>query len=179
VDGFEKTFALNHLAYFLLTRLLLDLLKSSAPSRIVNTSSNSHFRGKIHFDDLHLKRWYFVMRGYAQSKLANVLFTFELARRLEGTGVTANCLHPGLVDTGIFRKVFLGKIIAPFVAYRAITVEEGAETLVYLASSPEVADVSGKYFYKKKPGKFAKLAGDRTLQKRLWAVSEDLLRPWL
>jgi len=179
VDGFEKTFALNHLAYFLLTHLLLDMLKFSAPSRVINTSSNSHFRGKIYFEDLQIRSRYFVMKGYSQSKLANVLFTRELSERLAGTGVIANCFHPGLVDTGIFRKIFLGWLIGPLLARRAISVEEGAKTLVYLASSPEVGDVSGEYFYKKKVGKTAVQAKDDAAQKRLWKMSEEMVSPWL
>lgn len=179
IDGYEMTFALNHLAYYLLTRLLLDMLKASAPSRIVNTSSNSHFRGKIHFEDLMLKKGYNVMKGYGQSKLANVLFTFELSRRLAGTGITANCHHPGLVKTGIFRKRPLGWLISPIITRKAISVEEGAQTLVYLASSPAVEGISGEYFYKKKVGKTAALAKDINLQKRLWDVSEGLVRDWL
>ena len=179
VDGYEMTFALNHLAYYLLTHLLLDMLKASAPGRVVNTSSNSHFRGRINFEDLMLKRGYSVMRGYSQSKLANVLFTFELSRRLEGTGVTANCLHPGLVDTGIFRKRPFGWLISPFITRRAIPVEEGAETIVYLASSPDAAQISGEYFYKKKVGKTADLAKNEADQKRLWEISEELVREWL
>jgi len=178
-DGYEMTFALNHLAYYLLTRLLLDMLQASAPSRVINTSSNSHFRGRINFADLMLTRGYTVMKGYSQSKLANVLFTFELARRLAGTGVTANCLHPGLVDTGIFRKRPFGWLISPFIAYRAIPVEEGAETIVYLASSPDVDQISGEYFYKKKVGKTAELARIEADQKRLWQISEELLQKWL
>jgi NAD(P)-dependent dehydrogenase (short-subunit alcohol dehydrogenase family) len=178
-DGYEMTFALNHLAYYLLTRLLLDMLTASAPSRVVNTSSNSHFRGRINFEDLMLKRGYSVMKGYSQSKLANVLFTFELSRRLAGTGVTANCVHPGLVDTGIFRKRPFGWLIAPFITMGAIPVEEGAETIVYLASSAEAAQVSGEYFYKKKVGKTAELAKIESDQKRLWEVSEELVQKWL
>ena len=151
VDGFEKTFALNHLAYFLLTELLLDVLKASAPSRVVNVSSGSHKRGEINFDDLDLEKGYFVLKAYSQSKLANVMHTYGLARRLSGSGVTANCLHPGLVKTGIFRKV---PVVGPLVDLamktrrRALSVEEGAQTIIYLASSPEVANVTGKYFVK-------------------------------
>lgn len=126
-----------------------------------------------------LKRGYSVMKGYSQSKLANVLFTFELSRRLAGTGVTANCVHPGLVDTGIFRKRPFGWLIAPFITMGAIPVEEGAETIVYLASSAEAAQVSGEYFYKKKVGKTAELAKIESDQKRLWEVSEELVQKWL
>ena len=180
VDGFETTFALNHLTYFLLTDLLLDLLKSNAPSRVINTSSGSHYHGKIRFDDIHLKRFYFVYWAYSQSKLANVMHTYTLARRLEGSQVTANCLHPGLVQTGIFRKV---KIVGPFIdkilTRNAIPVEEGAETIVYLASSAEVAQESGHYYYKKKARTTSALSYDEDLQERLWRVSEEMLAPWL
>lgn len=179
-DGFEKTFALNHLAYFLLTNLLLDVLKGSSPSRIVNTSSNSSFRGKIHFDDLGLKKFYFVHKAYAQSKLANIMFTKALARRLEGTDVTTNAFHPGLVRTGIFRKVrIVGPLIDWLLSGRAISVEEGAETMVYLASSPEVREFSGAYFYKKAPRQANPLADRVADQERLWAVSLEMVRPWL
>jgi NAD(P)-dependent dehydrogenase (short-subunit alcohol dehydrogenase family) len=179
-DGFEKTFALNHLAYFLLTNLLLDILKQSSPSRIVNTSSNSSFRGKIHFDDLHLKRFYFVHQAYAQSKLANIMFAKALSRRLEGTGVTANAFHPGLVRTGIFRKVrIVGPLIDWLLSRRAISVQDGAETMVYLASSPEVVGVSGEYFYKKEPQQTNPLSYIVEDQERLWMTSQEMVRPWL
>jgi NAD(P)-dependent dehydrogenase (short-subunit alcohol dehydrogenase family) len=180
VDGFEKTFATNHLAYFLLTASLLEMLKSSSPSRIINVSSNSHYNGKIRFDDPHLKRFYFVMLAYSQSKLANVMHTYALARRLEGSGVTANCLHPGLVRTGIFRKVKGVKgLIEKILLRRAITVEEGAETLVYLASSEDVTFDSGNFYYKKKVRTSSARSYDIGTQERLWEMSEDMLKPWL
>lgn len=179
-DGFEKTFALNHLAYFLLTKLLLDMLKANAPSRVINVSSNSHFNGKIAFHDLHLKRFYFVFRAYSQSKLANVMFTYALARRLEGSGVTANCLHPGLVQTGIFGKV---KGVTPWIEKllmrRAISVEEGAETIVYLSSAKEVSAENGKYYYKKVAHTTATRSYDVQAQERLWEMSAQMLKPWL
>lgn len=180
VDGFEKTFATNHLAYFLLTALLLDMLKASSPSRVISVSSNSHYNGKIRFDDPNLNRFYFVMRAYSQSKLANVLFTYALAKRLEGSGVTANCLHPGLVRTGIFRKVKGVKgLIEKILLRRAITVEEGAETLVYLASSEDVAFESGNFYYKKKVRTSSASSYDIDTQERLWEMSEEMLKPWL
>jgi NAD(P)-dependent dehydrogenase (short-subunit alcohol dehydrogenase family) len=171
-DGFEKTFALNHLAYFLLTNLLLDILKENTPSRIVNVSSGAHTSGEINFDDLDMQEDYFILKAYRRSKLANVMFTYDLARRLEGTGVTANCLHPGLVKTGIFRKIrFVGPLVDLFISRRAISVEKGAETIVYLASSPEVGDISGKYFYKSRQHESSTLSQDEELQEKLWEVS--------
>jgi retinol dehydrogenase-12 len=175
VDGIELTWALNHLNYFLLTDLLLDMLKTSAPARVVNVSSNAHLSGGINFDDLEGKRFYFGWLAYAQSKLANVLFTFELARRLEESGVTANVLHPGFVATqfghnnnglpGIFIRL----------AYRfGISPEEGARTSTYLATSPEVEGVSGTYFVNCKPKQAAKVAYDETLARRLWLVSQQM-----
>jgi NAD(P)-dependent dehydrogenase (short-subunit alcohol dehydrogenase family) len=180
VDGIEKTFALNHLAYFLLTNLLLDLLKSSAPSRIVNTSSGSAHRGKIRFKDIHHQRFYFVHTAYAQSKLANVMFTYALARRLEGSGVTANVFHPGLVRTGIFRKVKgVGPIIEWILTHKAIPLEEGAKTMVYLAASPEVEGKSGHFYYKKQIHETIEESYDVEAQERLWQISEDMVAKWL
>ena len=176
VDGIEMTFALNHLAYFLLTNLLLDILKASAPSRIVNTSSGSHLRGKINYIDVNLSRGYFIQRSYGQSKLANVMFTFELASRLEGTGVTANCFHPGFVKTNM--GVHYNQIVRwlkPLIFQTGIPVEDGAETLVYLASSPEVDGINGKYFYRLKPRRTNPLANDKEGQKWLWEISERLV----
>jgi NAD(P)-dependent dehydrogenase (short-subunit alcohol dehydrogenase family) len=176
VDGFEKTFALNHLAYFLLTELLLDVLKASAPARVVNVSSGSHRRGEINFGDLDLKKGYFVLKAYSQSKLANVMHTYELARRLDGSGVTANVLHPGLVKTGIFRKV---PVVGPLVDVvmksrkRAVSVDEGAQTIIYLASSPEVANVTGKYFVKCEAVDSIPASHDLVAQQRLWDVSAE------
>jgi retinol dehydrogenase 12 len=172
-EGFERTWALNHLAEFLLTQLLLDKLRVSAPARIVNVSSRAHMRGAIAFDNLQGEKKYGGMSIYSQSKLANILFTFALARRLAGTGVTVNCLHPGVVATGFghntpgFLKTVLG-LLRPFL----ITAEKGAATSIYLASSPEVANVTGEYFDKCKPIAPSKLAADVALQERLWTLSE-------
>lgn len=176
-DGYEATFATNHLAYFLLTELLLDLLKKSAPSRIVNVSSAVHTGGKIPFDDLNGEKSYSGTAAYSQSKLANVLFTYELARRLEGTGVTANALHPGVIRSGFGRNNggWLGfgvKLMAPFL----ITPEKGARTTVYLASSPDVEGVTGKYFDKCKPVPSSKLSHDESVAKQLWSVSEEMVK---
>ena len=152
-DDIEMTFALNHLAYFLLTNLLLDLLAAAAPARVINVSSSAHYAGKMHFEDLGCPRAYHAWPAYCQSKLANVLFTYELARRLQGSSrpgaenVTANALHPGFVATnfgisngGFFKQLFR------LAQFAAITPEQGASTTIYLASSPEVEGVSGKYF---------------------------------
>jgi NAD(P)-dependent dehydrogenase (short-subunit alcohol dehydrogenase family) len=180
LDGFERTFALNHLAYFLLTNRLLDLVEATPGSRIISTSSGSSFRGKIHFNDLQLKRGYGVLKAYAQSKLANVMFTYSLARRLAGKPVTANCFHPGLVKTGVFRKVpIVGGLVEWWVYRKAISVEEGTETLVYLASSDEVAGSSGHYYYRKQPQVTNPISYDLEAQDKLWEVSEAMVRPWL
>ncbi len=173
VDGVERTWALNHLAEFLLTRLLLEKLEASAPARIVNVSSDAHTAGVIAFDNLQGEKKYGGMRIYAQSKLANILFTFALARRLAGKGVTANCLHPGVVATGFGHNTpglvnAVLNLARPFL----LTAQQGAATSIYLASSPEVADVSGKYFVKCKPAKPSKQCADVALQERLWELSE-------
>ena len=178
-DGYEMTFGVNHLGYFLLTDLLLDLLKASAPSRIVNVSSGAHLRAAIDFDDLNGERSYGGLRAYSQSKLANVLFTYELARRLEGSGVTANCMHPGFVRSG-FGLNNGGAMKAAWHVIRflarpvMLTPAQGAETAVYLASSPEVEGVSGKYFVKKKAVPSSAISYDEDVARRLWEVSEEM-----
>jgi NAD(P)-dependent dehydrogenase (short-subunit alcohol dehydrogenase family) len=174
-EGHEKTFALNHLAYFLLTNDLLELLKNSGKARVVNVSSGAHLSGRIDFEDLNLENGYFVLKAYRQSKLANVMFTYELARRLDGSGVTANVLHPGLVKTGIFRKLrWIGPLADLVVRSRerSLSVEEGAQTIVYLASSPEVEGVTSKYFVKCKAVDSSVLSYDVVAQKRLWEESQ-------
>lgn len=177
-DGLEMTFALDHLGYFLLTELLLPLLQNSAPSRIVNVSSDAHNGGKINFDDPQGTKSYRGFKAYSQAKLANVLFTYELARRLQGTGVTANCLHPGFVASGFAQNnsglIQVGTKIAQRLV--ALSPEQGAETVVYLASSPLVEGVTGKYFVKREPKKSAKRSYDEATAKRLWDVSEQLTR---
>jgi NAD(P)-dependent dehydrogenase (short-subunit alcohol dehydrogenase family) len=179
-DGFEATFAINHLGPFLLTQLLTDRLVASAPARIVNLTSDAHksARRGLDFDDLQSSRSYKGMQVYGRSKLANILFTTELARRLAGTGVTANCCHPGVVATGFGRDgdttgvfAFGVKVIKPFV----LTPEKGARTSVYLATSPEVADVSGRYFVKCKEAQPTAAARDPEAAARLWAASEELV----
>lgn len=174
VDGLEMTWALNHLSYYLLTNLLLDLLKDSVPARIINVSSDAHQAGRIPFDDLESKKSYAGFRAYAQSKLANVLFTYELARRLNGSGVTANAVHPGLVGTGFgHNNGFLMQAAMTLLRPFSRTPEKGAETLVYLASSPQVEGVTGKYFYDKKARRTTPESYDEELARRLWEVSME------
>ena len=175
-DGLEKTIATNHFAYFILTNELLPLVKKSDYARIVNVASGSHYQGKIDFESFTKEKGYFIMKAYAQSKLANVLFTYELAERLKGTQVTVNCLHPGFVKTEIGNKktnwyssLFwsLGTMLG------GISVQNGAKTSVYLASSPEVKGVSGKYFDKCKAVEPNKDAYNADLRKQLWQISEN------
>lgn len=178
VDGFESTFQVNHLGHFLLTNLLLELLKASAPSRIVNVSSEAHWRGHIKFDDLQRERRYSGWNAYAESKLANILFTHELARRLEGTGVTVNSVHPGTVRTNFARSnggiTGLGvKILAPFM----LSPEEGAKTVIWLASSPQLEQVTGKYFANQSEKASSRESYDQEVAKRLWDVSSELVGP--
>jgi NAD(P)-dependent dehydrogenase (short-subunit alcohol dehydrogenase family) len=175
MDGIEATFALNHLAYFLLTDLLLEPLTASAPARIVNVASGAHAAGRIDFDDLQGERNYHGWRAYTQSKLANVLFTYELARRLAGTGVTANCLHPGVVRSN-FGRDLSGAI---GLAYRAgrllmISPERGAATPLYLAASAEVEGASGGYYEGARRRRSAPSTYDEAVARRLWQVSEAL-----
>ena len=178
LDGLEMTFALNYLAPFLLTNLLLDKLKASAPARIVNVSSESHESGYIKMDDLQLEKKYRLMRAYGQSKLALVLFTYELARRLQGTGVTANCLHPGFVATNIGQSGVgrVGRSIVKLIfSSLGIRPEEGAKTSIYLASSPDIEGVTGKYFVKSIPVRSAPISYDESLQRQLWEESAKLV----
>ena len=176
-DGYEMTMALNHLNYFHLTTLLLDCLLASAPARIVNVSSDAHRTGRIDFDDLMSERRYSAFRVYSMSKLANVLFTYELARRLEGSGVTANALHPGFVASNFGRSNGgVWNLLMPVVQLFAISPQRGAETSLYLAASPAVEGVSGQYFDKQRPVKSAPASYDVAAQRRLWEVSEELVR---
>jgi len=176
VDGIEMTFALNHLAYFLLTNLLLDTLKASAPARIINVASGAHTSGKIEFDNLQGERGY-TPKAYNNSKLANILFTTELARRLEGSGVTANALHPGFVATGFAKNN--GRIIAAlvsiFMPLLARSPAKGAETSIFLASSPNVEGISGKYFYDSQVIAPAPQATDNVVARKLWDVSAAMV----
>jgi retinol dehydrogenase 14 len=175
-DGLEMTFAVNHLAYFLLTKLLLDVLKASSPSRIVNVASGDHTNGTIDFDDLQGEKGYKGAKAYSQSKLANVLFTYELARRLEGTGVSANCLHPGAgIRTNFGSGVsgafgFMVRALGPLMK----SPEKGAETPIYLAFSPEVEGLSGRYFVKKAEARSSDVSYDQRIARRLWEVSAEL-----
>ncbi|MEE9155345.1 MAG: SDR family oxidoreductase [Gemmatimonadota bacterium] len=174
-DGLEATFAINHLGHFLLTQLLEEELKASAPSRIVNVSSSAYKAARLNLADLQSERGYDAMRAYGNSKLANILFTYELARRLDGSGVTANCLHPGVVRTRIGRNAppliwlfFL--VMKPLLLSPA----KGAATTVYLATSPEVERVSGKYFVKQVPQPTAARTYTEETARRLWELSEKL-----
>jgi retinol dehydrogenase 12 len=175
-EGIEMTLALNHLNYFLLTNLLIDLIVASAPARIVNVSSGAHLSGEIDFEDLECRRRYWGLRAYSQSKLANVLFTYELARRLEGKPVTANVLHPGYVATqfGHNNNLFVrwGIKFSQLIGGR--TPEEGARTSVYLASSPEVEGVTGRYYVDSQPRRSSAASYDLEIAKRLWEVSETM-----
>ena len=180
LDGFETTFGVNHLGYFLVTNLLLDMLKASAPARIVSVSSRAHVRRKgMNFDDLNAEQGYSGMGVYGDSKLANVLFTYELARRLEGSGVTANCLHPGVVRSGfgqnngglislVFKSFYT--LLTPLTKSNA----QGAATSIYLASSPEVEGVTGKYFADSKETPSSPASHDEKAAKRLWEISEQM-----
>lgn len=175
VDGYETNFAVNHLAPFLLTNLLLDCLKSGAPARIVNVTSSA--QSALDFDDLMGEKRYNAMRAYSRSKMANVLFTYELARRLADSGVTANCAHPSVVRTNLGRDFPLGfrillTLMWPFMA----TPEKGAETPLYLATSPEVEGVSGKYFGNKREAQSGRGSYEEEAARRLWEISAALTK---
>ena len=175
-DGLERTFALNHLAPFLLTNLLLARLTASAPARILTVSSGAHARGRIDFGDLQGERNYSGQRAYSQSKLANVMFTYELARRLDDTGVTATVLHPGVVRTSFGaedREAYLAVLIRVARVFMK-TPAQGAGTSVYLASSPQVEGISGRYFVNRKPKTSSNASRDTTAAARLWQVSAEL-----
>jgi NAD(P)-dependent dehydrogenase (short-subunit alcohol dehydrogenase family) len=176
-DGLERTFALNHLAPFLLTNLLLDRLKASAPARVVTVSSGAQSAGRIDFDDLQSARNYSGQRAYSQSKLANIMFTNELARRLEGTGVTATSVHPGVVRTnfGAEDQAWLFTVVSHVVLPFLKTPAQGAQTSIYLASSPDVDGVTGQFFSNGKPKSANKVAYDTDMTARLWNVSADLV----
>lgn len=174
-EGFEMQFFVNHIAYFLLTGLLLDVLRTSEPSRVVNVASTAQSSGLIAFDDLQLERSYRGWQAYANTKLMNVVFTYELARRLQGTRVTANCLHPGVIHTNLLRNFSSTLQLAWHAAGRFFKQpEDGAETPVYLATSPEVETVTGQYFRYCKPLGTTAQSYDRDVQRRLWEESERL-----
>ena len=175
VDGIEMTFALNHLSYFLLTNLLLDVLETSSPSRIVNVSSDSHQSTVLDFQDLQYLGRYRGFQAYGRSKLANLLFTYELARRLEGTGVTVNSLHPGLVATNFLANNGLaGRLMNVFFRVAGRSSDKGARTVSYLASSPIVEGVSGRYYVDELAVSSSKASYDEEAARMLWQVSEEL-----
>jgi len=175
VDGIEMTFALNHLNYFLLTNLLLDLLHKTPSARIVNTSSGVHNNQVIDFNDLQLKKNYLHFRAYGKSKLANLYFTYELARRLNGSGITVNAFNPGFTKSNISREGNLAaQIIMPMTNIFSIPTEKGADSGVYLASSPEVESITGKYFFERKPIPSSDISYDEEIAQRLWIFSEEL-----
>jgi NAD(P)-dependent dehydrogenase (short-subunit alcohol dehydrogenase family) len=177
VDGIEMTFALNHLAYFLLTHLLLDMIIASSPARIINVSSDAHLTNRIEFDNLQGERNYTGFGAYSTSKLANVLFTNELAQRLKmnsaSANVTANALHPGFINSGFGKNNsgFTAKLMAGFITMFGGSVDEGAKTPIFLASDPSVVHISGQYFSNCKPSRVAPIAKDPEIAKRLWDLS--------
>ncbi len=177
-DGFEMNWGLNHLNYFLLTHELLDLLKASGTknsnARIINVASMAHKRATINFDDLQSEKSFKKWQAYGQSKLANIMFTYALAKRLEGYNVTANCLHPGVVATGFVDNI--GKIenlLSPIIKLFLTSPQKGAQTTIHLAVSPEVENISGVYFSNSKPKQSSKLSHNEAAQERLWEISKD------
>jgi retinol dehydrogenase-14 len=176
-DGLERTFALNHLAPYLLTNLLLGRLRQSAPARVVTVSSNAHAQGRIDFDDLQGERSWSGARAYNQSKLANVLFTYELARRLPASAVTANALHPGVVRTSFGAEDPSGvqRVLVPLLRPFMKAPGQGAATSIHLACAPELRQVTGRYFANSKPTRSSKHSYDQAVAARLWQVSADLV----
>jgi NAD(P)-dependent dehydrogenase (short-subunit alcohol dehydrogenase family) len=176
-DGLEMSFAVNHLAYFLLSYLLIDVLKANAPARIINVASGTHDTD-IDFDDLQGKKFYGGRKAYAQSKLANLLFTYELAQRLNGSGVTVNAVDPGGVATNFNKNngwgYWLRHLIAHTLSQDLKSPKSGASTSVFLATSSEALDLSGQFFKNQKPITYTQLSFDKTLAKKLWEVSEEL-----
>ena len=170
-EGFEKTFAVNHLAPFLLTNLLLDQIKQAAPSRIITLSSAAHRHGTIDFSNLHGEKRYSVCDAYSRSKLANILFTKELARRLNGSNVIANCLHPGVVYTGIWQFNAFMRFMSPMIGRFMLSPEKGAQTALWAATNPEAGKFNGAYFDKSKPVSTSPRAEDPRTASRLWAES--------
>jgi len=174
-DGLEMTFALNHMSYFLLTNKLMELLKYSAPARIVNVSSDAHYGVDIEFENLNGEQEYKAWKAYQKSKLANVLFTYELLKKVPGN-ITVNCLHPGFVATnfGHNNGGFFGPVLKIAQRISAINPEEGAKTSIFLCSAPEVKGVSGKYFYKCQPKTSSRESRNMDTGKRLWQISSDI-----
>jgi retinol dehydrogenase-14 len=177
VDGLERTFAVNHLAPFLLTNLLRDRLERSAPARVVTVASNAHTTGRIDFDDLQGERSYSGSRAYSQSKLATVLFTYQLARRLRGSAVTANALHPGVVRTsfGAADPARIQRLLIPLLRPVMKSPARGAATSIHLASASELEHVSGRYFANRRPTKSSPRSNDQAVAARLWEASADLV----
>jgi NAD(P)-dependent dehydrogenase (short-subunit alcohol dehydrogenase family) len=180
LDGFERTIGVNHFGHFMLTGRLVDQLRASAPARVVNVSSHAHKGAKsgLDFDDLQMERHYSPIQAYNRSKLANIYFTRELARRVDGTGITTNALHPGFVRSRFGRDGDLGAAKGIGIAMTqlfAISPQRGAQTSIYLASSPEVADATGKYYFRSKPAAVSRAAEDDDAARRLWDVSEELI----
>ena len=174
VDGIEMNLALNYLNYFLLTNLLIELLINSPSGRIVNVSSVTHSLQTLDFEDMSSSKKYIHLGAYARSKLAIIYFTYELARRLVGTSVTVNAYDPGFTATNIGRESLFGKIAMPLANLFAIPVRKGAETGIYLASSPEVEGISGKYFINNKPVRSSEISYDEDIAKKLWGISEEV-----
>jgi NAD(P)-dependent dehydrogenase (short-subunit alcohol dehydrogenase family) len=175
VDGYETTFAVNHLAYFALTNLLLDRIRASAPARIVNVASDAHKFGAVDFDDLQSERKYRAMRTYGRSKSANILFTVELARRLEGSGVTVNCVHPGPVATRFGKNNgWVGRAATTLLSPFFLSPAKGARTSIHLVTSPELEQVSGRYFAKQREAQAQPHAVDPVSARRLWDASVRL-----
>jgi len=174
-DGLEMTFALNHMSYFLLTNKLMELLKYSAPARIVNVSSNAHYGVDMEFENLNGEQEYKAWKAYQKSKLANVLFTYELLKKVPGN-ITVNCLHPGFVATnfGHNNGGFFGPVLKIAQRISAIDPEEGAKTSIFLCSAPEVKGASGKYFYKCQPKTSSRESRNMDTGKRLWQISSDI-----
>ncbi|MCX7744300.1 MAG: SDR family oxidoreductase [Flavobacteriales bacterium] len=176
-EGIEKTFATNHLGYFLLTHLLLPIMPANQGCRIINVASDAHFSARLNLEDITNPKKYFIFQAYANSKLANIMFTFQLAEKLNPLGITANCLHPGVVKTRIGNKntaQWMGWLWNAMTAIRGISVEKGAATSVYLASSQEVSSITGKYFSQCRESKPSSISMDVSLQQQLWGLSEKL-----
>ncbi len=176
-DGIEEVFAVNHLSHFLLTNLLLERLKASAPARIINVASEAYMMGKLDFNDIDTKKRRFIsFLTYGNSKLATILFTNELARQLEGVGVTANCLHPGIVATRFGSELSLPEKSVGFLMLPLLRgPQKGAATTIYLATSPQVENITGTYFQNCKPNKLHSKAKNKEVEQRLWEVSLDMV----
>jgi len=176
VDGIEMTFALNHLSYYLLTHLLMDCLEASKAARVVNVSSNAHKKQLLNFDDLQSVRRYNGLKAYGRSKLANILFTYELDRRLEATAINVNALHPGLVSTNIGNNNgWLVSKIWSYITRNGLTPEQGARTNIFLASAPEVEGVNGKYFVSEKAVPSSDASYDLESARHLWEISKQMV----